>query len=260
MKNNKNMKITLLAELLDVSQVTLRRDLDNLENAGIVKRYHGYVSLDGADDTSKRLAFFYLIKKRIAKAASQMVEDGETIMLGSGTCCALFAGELASTNRNITIITNSIYIANYLRKFNVKIILLGGFYQPESQVLVGPIAAKHAREFYIEKFFLGTDGFVPDYGFTGGDCLRVETESGLVKCAEKVFILTESAKFQRRGVYNMIQFSEVTEVITDDGIPKNAEDILVINNIKLTKVPSAEERLKWCHLPGLPPILYKEKI
>ena len=257
--NNKNFKITMLAELLNVSPVTMRRDLDNLERKGIIKRSHGYASLDGADDTSKRMAYCYLIKRRIAKAAAQIVEENETIMVESGSCCAFFAEELALMHKNVTIITNSIYLANYLRKTDIKIILLGGCYQHESQVLLGPIVAKLAQNFYTDKFFLGTNGFIPEQGFTSGDYSNAETVSSLSKCSKNVFILTESAKFQRRGTYCMIQFDKISGVFTDDKITKEAETVLIKNNVKLYKVPAAEERIRWYKFPGLPPILYKEK-
>jgi len=75
---NKTVKISLLAEILDVSNVTLRKDLDSLEKRGIIRKTHGYASLDGADDTGKRMAFNHSIKRRIAKASAQLVDEGET--------------------------------------------------------------------------------------------------------------------------------------------------------------------------------------
>jgi DeoR/GlpR family transcriptional regulator of sugar metabolism len=255
----KSIKVNLLAEFLDVSHVTLRKDLDNLEKSGIVRRTHGYVSLDGADDTGRRLAINYSIKKRIAKAAVQIVDEGETIMLDSGSCCAIFAEELAVTQKNVTIITNSIFIANYVCKLNnIKIILLGGYFQPESRVLVGSITAKCSEIFYPEKFFLGTDGFNSEYGFTGGDHLRVETAVELAKRAKNIYVLTDAAKFFRRGAYNLIQFDKLAGVFTDDTIPKSAEDALIKNNIQLKKAPSVEEKIKWRQFSGLPPVLYSE--
>ena len=261
LSSNKTIKCSLLAELLDVSNVTLRKDLDYLEKRGIICRSHGFVSLDGADDTGKRIAFNHLIKRKIASAAVQTVEEGETVMLESGSCCALFAEELAISKKNVTIITNSAFIANYVCRLPyIKIILLGGYFQPESQVLVGPITQKCADFFFADKFFLGTDGFIPDYGFTGRDHFRVETSLELAKRAKKVFILTEAEKFHRRGVYNMIELDKLTGVFTDDSIPKEAEAALKKNNIIIHKVSSAEEKIVWRHYPGQPPFLYKERM
>jgi DeoR/GlpR family transcriptional regulator of sugar metabolism len=258
--SNNTIKLSLLAELLDVSQVTLRKDLDILERRRILCRTHGFVSLDGADDTGKRIAFSHSIKRRIVSAAAQTVEEGETVMLESGSCCALFAEELALAKKNVTIITNSAFVANYVYRLPyIKIVLLGGYFQPESQVLVGPITQKCADFFNPDKFFLGTDGFILDYGFTGRDHLRVETSLELAKRANKVFILTEAAKFRRRGVYNMIGFDKIAGVFTDDSIPKEAEAALQKNNLMIHKVSSVEEKVIWRHYPGQPPFTYIEK-
>ena len=260
LSTNNKIKINLLSDMLDVSEVTLRRDLDKLEKRGIVHRTHGCVSLEGADNTGKRMAYNHSIKRRIAKAAAQTVEDGETVMLESGSCCALFAEELALAQKNITIITNSVFIANFICRLpNIKIILLGGYFQPESQVLVGPVTVKCGEIFYPDKFFLGTDGFIPEYGFTGMDILRVETAAELTKRAKKVFILTEAAKFNRRGAYSLIQLDKITGVFTDESIPKDAEAALLKNNILLYKVPFKEEKIIWHHFPGQPPFLYTRK-
>jgi len=256
----KTVKISLLAEMLDVSNVTLRRDLDALEKRGIIRRSHGYASLEGADDTGKRMAFYHSIKHRIAEIAAHTIEDGETVLIESGSCCALFAEELALSKKNVTIITNSVFIANYIcNPQNVKIILLGGNYQPESRVLVGPVTAKCAESVYSDKFFIGVDGYVPGFGFTGRDLLRVETAGELAKRAKKVFILTESAKFQRHGAFNLLQFDKITGVFTDDGIPKDVEAALINNNISVKKVPSIEKKISWYHFPGRPSFIFTEK-
>jgi len=260
LSNSKSVKVTLLAEMMDVSHVTLRKDLDILEDKGIIIRTHGYASLDGADNTGKRIAVNYSIKKRIAKAAAETVEDGETIMLESGSCCALFAEELALCRKNVTIVTNSAFIANYICKLDkIKIILFGGYFQPESHVMVGPMTAKCAEMFFTDKFFLGADGCIQGQGFTGRDHLRAETAAELAKHANKVFILTESAKFNRRGAYSLIKFDKVSGVFTDDGISKKDEEVLLQNNIQFYKVSSVNERLQLRHFPGQPPFLFTEK-
>ncbi|MDR0878933.1 MAG: DeoR family transcriptional regulator, partial [Treponema sp.] len=99
---SQRMEVTALAELLDVSQVTVRKDLDQLEERGLIRREHGYASLDSADDVGKRMAYHYDIKRRMAIMAAKTVEEGETVMIESGSCCALLAEELANTKKNVT--------------------------------------------------------------------------------------------------------------------------------------------------------------
>jgi len=239
---NKTVKVSLLAEILDVSHVTLRKDLDNLESKGIIRKTHGHASLDGANDTGKRMAFNHLIKRRIAKAAVELIDEGETIMMESGSCCALFAEELSIAKKNVTIFTNSLYIADYVRKMQyIKIMGLGGYLLPDSQVFVGSITTSCVESFFIDKYFLGADGFIAGHGFTGREHLQVETALKLAQRAKKIYVLTEAEKFKRRGAYNLITFDKLTGIFTDDTIPKEAEADLLKNNVQIYKVPSVEE-------------------
>ena len=107
---NKKMEVTKLSQLLSVSQVTIRKDLIQLENSGLIVREHGFATLNSSDDINNRLAYHYDIKQRIAKLAVESIEDGETVMIESGSCCALVALEIAQTKKDVTIITNSAFI------------------------------------------------------------------------------------------------------------------------------------------------------
>ncbi|GHV95429.1 putative transcriptional regulator [Spirochaetia bacterium] len=235
-------KVTTLAEILDVSQVTVRKDLDHLEGRGFIRRIHGYASLDGTDNVGKSMAYNYAIKRRIAKAAAESVEEGETVMIESGSCCAFLVEELALAQKDVTIITNSIFIANFVRhKPPIKIILLGGYYVPESQVLVGPMTVKNGEIFFSDKFFIGADGFMPQFGFTGKDHMRTQTVMDLADRAKEVIVLTESEKFQRQSALGLVRLDRVAGVYTDDGIPAEAEAALLENKIALYKVPAHDE-------------------
>lgn len=234
---NKKVEVTKLSELLDVSQVTIRKDLINLENKGLIIREHGFATLNSSDDINNRLAYNYEIKRRIAQIASELVDDGETIMIESGSCCALLALEIAKTKKDITIITNSAFISEYIRKYpNIKIILLGGEYQKESQVMVGPITKSCVQNFFVDKLFIGTDGFSKNSGFTGKDYMRSETVRDMANQANNVIILTESTKFSQKGVVNLITIDLISSVITDENIPKEYEDYLSSKDVEVKKV------------------------
>ena len=238
LSKNGRAEVISLSDVLGVSQVTIRKDLGHLENRGLVRREHGYACLNSIDDTGKRMAFNYEIKRRIAAAAAATVEEGETVMIESGSCCALLAEELAAAQKDITIITNSVFIANFIRHASrTKIILLGGHYQGESQIVVGPITRQCSEIFFSDKFFIGTDGFIPEFGFAGNDLLRSQTVSDLAQNARDIIVLTEAEKFSRQGVLGMIRLEKVSSVYTDERIPENAEKLLLEKNISLHKVP-----------------------
>ena len=224
---NPKIEVAKLAEKLGVSQVTIRKDLDTLELKSIIKREHGFALLCSPNDINGRIAYHYDEKKRIAARAAELVKDSDTIMIESGSCCALLADVLASTHRDITIITNSAFIAEYIRgKTNIQAVLLGGIYQHDSRAMVGPMVRQCAENFFVDLFFIGTDGYAPQTGFTNKDQLRAQAVRDMSLQAENVIVLTESEKFFRRGTVPMNLKKNVTMVITDSNIPSTIQDEL----------------------------------
>lgn len=231
------IEVAKLSNIFGVSQVTIRKDLDQLEDKGLIMREHGFATLNSKDDINNRLAYNYDIKQKIAQLASQDIHDGETLMIESGSCCALLALQIAQTKKDITIITNSAFIADYVRKApQTKIILLGGEYQNESQVSVGPIVKKCVETFYVDKFFIGTDGFSEVSGFTGNDYMRSETVRDMAKQAKQVIVVTDSSKFNQIGVVNLLPTQNITSVVTDGDIPSHCESYLIEQGITVKKI------------------------
>ncbi|ALR90488.1 MULTISPECIES: DeoR/GlpR family DNA-binding transcription regulator [Clostridium] len=233
---NKKMEVTELSEIFQVSQVTIRKDLGLLEDNGFIVREHGYATLNDSDDINNRLAYRYDIKRKIAKLAVDTIKNGETIMIESGSCCALVALEIAKTKKDITLITNSAFIANYIRKEgSIRIVLLGGEYQNESQVMVGPMTRRCAEAFFVDKLFIGADGFRKESGFTGNDYMRSETVKDMARQASQVIIVTDSAKFHQSGVVNLMNTECVNSIYTDSEIPDDIEEYLKEKNVKVFK-------------------------
>ena len=215
----KRLEVSLLSEKLGVSQVTVRKDLDALEARGIIKREHGFALLRSEDDINGRIAYHYEEKRKIAARAAELVRSGDTVMIESGSCCALLADQLANTKTDLTIITNSAFIADHTRqKTNVRMILLGGIYQPDSQVMVGPMVGQCAENFLVDLFFIGADGYVSRIGFTNRDQMRAQAVRDMAKQAGQVVVLTESDKFLKHGSVPLNMKDKVKTVITDKGI------------------------------------------
>ena len=214
------IEVVSLAQMIGVSQVTIRKELNALENKGILQREHGYAVLRSGDDINARIGYHYETKRQIAAKAAELVLDGETVMIESGSCCALLAEELINKKRTVTIITNSAFIASYVRlKAKANIILLGGVYQNDSQVMVGPMVKQGAENFYVDKLFIGTDGYTEQGGFTNSDHLRMQAVRDMALQAEKIIVLTESSKFFCHGVVSLKIQDQVKIVVTDTGIP-----------------------------------------
>ena len=111
----KKIEVKSLSELCDVSQVTIRKDLDELEKKGLLKREHGFAMVNNEDDLNYRLTFNYEEKYLAAQKALKIINDHETIMIESGSSCAILALEIAKAHRDITIITNSVLYLDTLK-------------------------------------------------------------------------------------------------------------------------------------------------
>lgn len=217
--SEKKIEVTQLAERLGVSTVTMRKDLDALQARGLIVREHGYAILANPNDVGGRLAYHYAEKRQIAQHAAGLVADGDTIMVESGSCCALLARELADSGKAVTIITNSAFIASYVRDAaNVTVVLLGGTYQRDSQVMVGPLVRTCACEFYVERLFVGTDGWIDGVGFTNTDQMRADAVRSMAEAASEVVVLTESEKFGHHSAVPLRLAGKRVTLVTDGGI------------------------------------------
>lgn len=231
------IEVAELSERFQVSQVTIRKDLDILEQKGIIKREHGFALLRNVDDINGRIAYHYETKKKLADKASELISDGDTIMIESGSCCALLAETLAVHKKDLTIITNSAFIADYIRcKSDFQIILLGGIYQQDSQVMVGPMVRQNSENFYVDLLFIGTDGYSFRTGFTNRDQMRAQAVRDMAPQAEKIVILTESEKFNKPGIVplNLKKYSRM--VITDNSIKPETITELKMQEISVITV------------------------
>lgn len=215
----RKLEVAQLSAHLGVSQVTVRKDLDAMEAQGLITREHGFAVLSDTDDIKGRLAYHYEEKKKIALRAAELVSDGESVMIESGSCCALLAATLSELRSSLTIITNSAFIADYIRhSSDFQIILLGGIYQQEAQVMVGPMVRQCAENFWVDRFFIGIDGWSPKAGFTNQDQMRAQAVRDMARQADQVIVLTESDKFAKHGIVPLNLKDQVKTVITDEKI------------------------------------------
>ncbi|MEA4965963.1 MAG: DeoR/GlpR family DNA-binding transcription regulator [Oscillospiraceae bacterium] len=230
------IEVTRLAQELDVSAVTIRKDLDDLEKQGLLTRQHGCAVRVSPNDIRYRMASDYEIKRRIARGAAAMVKSGEVVMIESGSTCAMLAQELVETKRDVIILTNSAFIASIVRRIpGARVTLFGGSYDNDAQVVTGPLVKMCAREFSVEKFFLGTDGYDLSQGFSNVDLQRAEAVRAMAESAERRIVLTDSSKFNRKGVVSLMRAEEVSTVVTD-AVPDNCRSDLEARGVQIVLV------------------------
>lgn len=237
LNEHQRIEVSQLSKLMGVSQVTIRKDLSDLEHRGLITREHGYALMKSHDKVEGRLARHYEQKLRIAKRAVRCVPDGSTVMVESGSCCALLAAELAATKTDLTIVTNSAFVANYIGEDNdCQVILIGGIYQRNAQVMVGPMIPLCLTGLYVDLLFIGSDGYGKNIGFTNRDQMRAQAVRDMADHAQRIVVLTESEKFFHRGTVALNLPSKDMMAITDDGVPEDVVEQLTQDGIDLEMI------------------------
>ena len=129
----------------------------------------------------------------------------------------LLAEQLAQSKKEVTLVTNSAFMASYVKGSSVRVVVLGGDYQPQVQAMVGPLTKLCAQQFQVDKLFVGTDGYSFENGFTGDNLVRSDTVKAMAQSARHTIVLTESEKFTRSGTVSFLKTEQVSGVITDTG-------------------------------------------
>lgn len=213
-----------LASKLNVSSVTIRQDLNFLEAEGLLRRVHGGAVLEDAEDLTNRLGFNYEKKLRIARKAAELVNDGETVLIESGSTNVLLARELVK-KKNVTLITTNVFIARQFRKNEpANVILLGGLYQQESESMVGKITKACLDQINFDKAFIGIDGYTSIAGFTLRDLFRAEISSYIIKKSTNTTIISDSSKFGKTELTNICYHVDIHHVVTDSELDKTYVD------------------------------------
>jgi DeoR family transcriptional regulator, aga operon transcriptional repressor len=229
-----------LARQFDTSQVTIRKDLESLHASGSVYRTHGGAlpTREGAlaDPTLREKEKLHRQEKlRIAEAAAAMVQEGQVVILDSGTTTTAIARALRNSRR-LTVITNAVNIASELAGTDIEVILTGGTLRKNSFSLVGPIAEDTLRRLNADLLFLGVDGFDVHYGLSTPNLLEAKVNRVMVEISKKIVAVCDSSKFSRRSLSLIVPTTELHSVITDQGTPKSDLRALKKAGIEVTLV------------------------
>jgi DeoR/GlpR family transcriptional regulator of sugar metabolism len=210
-----------LAEELGVSDMTVRRYLDKLEEKKLITRTFGgaFVGKDMIEvDYRARDAERHAEKKAIGKAAYALIEPGESVFIDAGTTAAHLAAAVDDTKR-ISVVTNSLIAMGLLeRRSNVETLVLGGRIHAPSESLIGPLAEEAVAQFRFGKAFLGANG-IDGAGFTQANMDEVPIKKCAAANAREVIVLADSSKFDTHKLVLFLRLEQVSTLITDPGIP-----------------------------------------
>lgn len=236
---NKSANIEELSKYCDVSEATIRRDLNYLETTEDLIRVRG-----GALRKIRKIEPFVLprsiiqadAKKRIGKAAADLVQDGETIIVSTGSTTEAMIPYL-SEKKGLTVITNALNVAYQLTKFeNIRTIVLGGLMRHSEFDLLGHITEDSLSDLVATKLFRGVKGVHPKLGLTASDVGHVRTDRKMIDIVQELIILADHTKFYSNGPIKVGPVSIASTIITDINAPKEEVEIIRTMEVRVITV------------------------
>ncbi len=237
LRNNGRIKVCEVAGELNVTEVTIRRDLSAMQRDGILKKtYGGAVLVGPADSTillSTRMAKNIQAKKVIGKLAAAMIKDGDNIYLEAGSTCNEIIPYLAEKT-GLTIIVNSINLMMRLHEQpQHKIIITGGQYRQETMDMIGPTAEATIKQLGGFTAFTSADDISIDSGISGADIATVSFTKVILKRASHAIFVGTRRKFDRAALYKIADLSELEAIITDAKPSEQWHAAAAQSNVKL---------------------------
>jgi DeoR family transcriptional regulator, fructose operon transcriptional repressor len=241
-----------LATELQVSESTVRRDLDFLEVIGVARRTHGGVFYTGP---SPKLPHFDVRqsvewdkKRQIAQAASRLIEPGDTILLDGGSTTYELARILVG--KPLQVVTNSLPVAMLFSTTDtVDLVLIGGNVHSRTGVSLGPYANEMLAKLNVQRAVLSVAG-INQRGFFNSNLLLVETERAMIKAADEVIVVADSTKFGRSSLAELGGLSEVDVLVTDDRISDQWTAMLVDAGVRVIVAPPVQSIAKGSRADG----------
>jgi DeoR family transcriptional regulator, fructose operon transcriptional repressor len=223
-----------LVEQLAVSESTVRRDLEYLEEQGVAKRIHGGVLYAGE---SPKLPHFeqesahWDEKRAVARSAVELIEDGDSLLLDGGSTTYEVARLLVG--RRLHVVTNSLPVANlFAGNTSSDVVLLGGNICPRTGVMHGPLANEMIAALRVRKVMLSVAG-INDEGFFNNNILFAETERAMIRAADEVIVVADSSKFGRRSLTHVCRLDEVAHLVVDEGISDDWRNKIIAAGVDL---------------------------
>lgn len=240
LKQENQVKVLDLCDELQVSSVTVRKDLKFLEDKGFLFRTHGGATLYNPYTTDRHVnekeKLHLTEKMHIGAAAARLIEPNDSILIASGTTVLALAKQI-HPKENLTVITSALNVALELTRHpEIEVIQLGGVLRKSSSSVTGLYAENNLSDFFCSKLFLGVDGIDQDFGLTTANVMEAHLNRQMISIAQKTIVLTDSSKFGKRGFGRIGAVEDVDEIITDKGISSYTAKALEGMGVKVTIV------------------------
>lgn len=223
-------KVNELANRFSTSAVTIRNDLNELHQRGVVLRSHGGAVLPETilreSPVHERLKSHSEEKRRIGAIAASLIHDGETIILDSGTTTLEIARQIKN-KQGLQVITNGVNVAaELLDARGVQIFIVGGTVRGDSASIIGRSAEELFEQFSADKLFLSGAGCDPDFGVSGANLDETMVNRAMLRISREIILVADASKFSKRSMARIAPFSEIDTVISDTGLRVEMQDKL----------------------------------
>ncbi|WP_353135224.1 DeoR/GlpR family DNA-binding transcription regulator [Pseudopedobacter sp.] len=224
------VRVIDVAKKLDVTTVTIRKDLKTLEEKGLLYRTHGSASPINphASDRNVKEKEKERIKEKqlIGTSASKLIEDNDSIIINSGSTICAFAEQIEPKGR-LTVVTSSIKATTILSENEaINISQLGGTFRRSSMSVIGSYTLSFLENITCSKVFLGVDGVDLDFGVTTSNIEEAELNKAMMNISLKTIVLCDSSKFGRKGFGKICNLDKIDIIITDEGISPSIQKLI----------------------------------
>lgn len=231
------IKVADIAEELDVTTVTIRKDLKLLEEKGMLYKTHGSASPINPHLPDRHVAEKEKLhvgeKERIAVAAAELIEENDTIIVNSGSTILAFIDKIRPKG-SLMLVTPCVKVTlSVCDMENVNIFQLGGMFHKRSLSVVGNYASQLLENVSCSKLFLGVDGVDLDWGITTSNVEEAELNKAMMGAASKTIVLCDSSKFGKRGFGKICNIDSIDVIITDPGISATMKKTLEEHGVRV---------------------------
>ncbi len=244
LREKKSVRILDLSKQLRVSRETVRKDIMEMEEEGLLKKTYGGAVLDEANtetDYERRRAENEEKKEKIAERAYQFIEPGDTIYLDYGTSSYALAKKLVDFE-DLTVVTNSIPIVNLLiRSSGIQLIILGGNVRKNEDSLFGTFGLNNAKEIFVDLGFFGCAGIDIKSGVTNYHMGEIEISKAMLHHSKTVILLADETKFGKSALYKTSDLKDLDIVITTDVKDSEVEEEFLKQNIEIIKTEGTDQ-------------------
>lgn len=214
------VRIGELKERFAVTDMTLRRDLEKLEQLGSLKRtYGGAILVTGDATLPERATVNRDAKEKIGHAAAALVQPGESVFIDSGSTTLQIARALPE-RAPITVVTNAVHVIAELADKKIPVVVIGGVLLDTTNAMAGTTAIEAISKLAFDRVFLGTTGVSLQHGFSNSNMLEADIKRAAVQRARQAYIVMDGTKFGRGALFSFAALSEVDAIITDAPPPE----------------------------------------